>query len=198
MTGRRRSFGDQRGFTIIELLVVVGIVVVILGLTSGLMSDTTFVFSRETATAGIINDLAAAKNVLLDDLSIAGYLKTPATTFVNVTTAGSSDAVDFEGDVDSDLSPNRICYRVSGGALQRQATTAGTACAANGWETLVTNVTAFDLSFTDATRTTVLTPAQVIAGNAKYARVTITMNTGQTLKGPAIVKSIFGEVALRN
>ncbi len=89
------------GFTLIELLVVMVIIIVVFATATRLMMASTAVFTRESANVKIGQDLAAAKNIFLDDLSIAGYLATPSTTFESVTTGSNSDAVTFRGDIDS-------------------------------------------------------------------------------------------------
>lgn len=195
-----------RGFTLIELVVVTFLIVVVFATATRLMMTSTLAFARETATVKIQQDLAAAKNVILDDMSIAGYKATPSTTFESVTTQTTSDAVTFRGDIDSSggAFPDRICYQLSGGALQRKVELGGgsapPACGSTGFETLVDNVTAFTLTFLNASRATI--PSSSVSGildgsaNPRYVDLLITIN--RTVRSAAISKTINGEVALRN
>ena len=189
----------------IELLVVLVIFTVVCATATRLMMASTVVFTRESANLRIAQDLAAAKNIFLDDMSIAGYLATPSTTFESVTTGTNSDAVTFLGDIDSSGGlPDRICYRLSGSSLQRQVVLGGAsapgACGNGSYETLVDNVTRFSVTFLDTTRAAISSAnvANILNGtaNERYVQLTLTINS-QT-NGITAPKTIQGEVALRN
>lgn len=198
--------GADGGFTLTELLVVTVILAGVIATTTKLMMASTLAFARENATVKVQQDLAAAKNIFLDDLSIAGYKATPATTFESVTTQSAADAVTFRGDVDSSggAHADRICYRLSGGALERKVVLGGAsspaACGTSGFETLVDGVSVFTLTFKNGSRATI--PSSNTSGildgsaNARYVQLLLTID--QTVGGATISKTINGEVALRN
>ena len=149
MASRIRSRTRASGFTIVELLVVVLILASVIGVSASLFSAATKVFARETSSASVNEGLAIAKNLILDDLSSAGYpgaafntgSTTPITaispTFIptTVTTGTTADSVTFEGAVDSTETVYRICYQLSGAPpadLLRKVTAAGTSCGTTG------------------------------------------------------------------
>jgi prepilin-type N-terminal cleavage/methylation domain-containing protein len=194
-----------RGFTLVELLAVIAISVVVFATSTRLMMASTRVFARETANVRIAQDLAAAKNIFLDDMSIAGYAGNGAklaanAVFVSVTTQTASDAVTFEGDVNSDGATERMCYQISGGSLVRKVVATGTACGTTGFETLVDNVNTFTLTFLDSTRTVIpsANAGNIVNGTAipHYVRLNLTLNPDTP--GITAAKTIQGEVALRN
>jgi prepilin-type N-terminal cleavage/methylation domain-containing protein len=194
------------GFTLIELLAVLIVIGVVFATATRLMMASTVHYARENTTVRVAQDLAAAKNIFDDDMSIAGYTATPSTTFESVTTQTSSDAVTFLGDVDSSGGsfPDRICYQLSGGRLQRKVVLGGAsapaACGTTGFETLVDDVSVFTLTFLDTTRTTI--PASNVAGildgtaNPRYVDLQLTIN--RSVGAATISKTVSGEVALRN
>jgi prepilin-type N-terminal cleavage/methylation domain-containing protein len=193
------------GFTLVELLAVIAISVVVFATSTRLMMASARVFTRETANVRLAQDLAAAKNIFLDDMSIAGYAGNGAklaanAVFVSVTTQTTSDAVTFEGDVNSDGATERMCYQISGGNLVRKVVATGTACGTTGFETLVDNVNAFTLTFLDATRALIpgASAGSIVSGAIvpRYVRLTLTLNPGTA--GITAAKTIQGEVALRN
>jgi prepilin-type N-terminal cleavage/methylation domain-containing protein len=194
------------GFTLIELLVVTIIIGAVFATATRLMMVSTLTYARESATVKIQQDLAAAKNVFLDDMSIAGYTATPSTTFESVTTQTSSDAVTFRGDVDSSggAFADRICYQLSGGALQRKVELGGAsapaACGSTGFETLVDNVGVFTLTFLDGTRATIPSSSVsgILDGSANPRYIDLLMTISRTVGSATISKTINGEVALRN
>jgi prepilin-type N-terminal cleavage/methylation domain-containing protein len=192
------------GFTLVELLVVTTITVTIFAAATKFIMSSTYVSARETSAVKVAEDLAAAGNIFLDDMSIAGYAGNGAklatnATFIAVTTQTASDAVTFEGDIDSNGTTDRICYRVSGGSLQRKIVGTGVACGTTGFETLVDNVNTFTITFLDNSRAVI--PSGSASGildgtaNPRYVQITLSLNpTLPTL--PA--KTMKGEVALRN
>jgi prepilin-type N-terminal cleavage/methylation domain-containing protein len=194
------------GFTLIELLAALIVMGVVFATATRLMMASTLHYARENTTVRVEADLAAAKNIFDDDMSIAGYTATPSTTFESVTTQTSSDAVTFLGDVDSSGGsfPDRICYQLSGGSLQRKVVLGGAsapaACGTGGFEMLVDDVSGFTLTFLDATRTII--PASNVAGildgtaNARYVDLQLTIN--RSVGSVTISKTVTGEVALRN
>ncbi len=202
---RTLPHGD-RGFTLIELLVVMIIIAAVLATATRLMMASTLAFARENATVQVQQDLAAAKNVFLDDMSIAGYTASPSTTFESVTTGTSSDTVTFRGDVDSSggAFPDRICYRLSGGALQRKVVLGGAsapaACGTSGFETVIGNVGVFTLTFLDPSRATIPSSnvSGILDGTANVRYVDLLLTTNRTVGSAMISKTINGEVALRN
>jgi prepilin-type N-terminal cleavage/methylation domain-containing protein len=202
----QRRFRKAGGFTLIELLVATALLTGVVATATKLMMASTLSFARENATVKVQQDLAAAKNILLDDLSIAGYTATPSTTFESVTTQSAADAVTFRGDVDSSggSHPDRICYRLTGGALQRKVVLGGAAapaaCGSTGFETLIDDVSAFTLTFLDGSRTKIppSSVSEIIDGSADPRYVQLLMTIHQTVRGATISKTIHGEVALRN
>jgi prepilin-type N-terminal cleavage/methylation domain-containing protein len=194
------------GFTLIELLAALIVIGVVFATATQLMMASTLHYARENTTVRVEQDLAAAKNIFDDDMSIAGYTATPSTTFESVTTQTSSDAVTFLGDVDSSGGsfPDRICYQLSGGSLQRKVVLGGAsapaACGTTGFETLVDDVSVFTLTFLDTTRTII--PASNVAGildgsaNSRYVGLQLTIN--RSVGSATISKTVTGAVALRN
>jgi prepilin-type N-terminal cleavage/methylation domain-containing protein len=187
------------GLTLVELLVVIVILSVVLAMTATLMFSATRTFARERAIVDKQADLAAANHVFVDDMSIAGYLTTATNTFPGLTT-GTLSTVTFEGDIDSDGTVDRLCYQVASGVLQRKRIASGADCSSTGtWENLIGDVTAFTLTFLNASRAS-LTDAQVVAatspGPARYVDVLLTVQA--SYGAGTITKSITEEVALRN
>jgi prepilin-type N-terminal cleavage/methylation domain-containing protein len=194
------------GFTLVELLAVTFIMGAVLATATRIMMASTRNYARESTTVQVEQDLAAARNVFDDDMSIAGYAATPSTTFESVTTQTSADSVTFRGDIDSSGGSfaDRICYQLSGGSLQRKVVLGGAsapaACGTTGFETLVDDVSLFTLRFLDASRTVI--PAGNVAGildgtaNPRYVALQLTIN--RSVGSGAIAKTVAGEVALRN
>ena len=85
---------EPSGFTLPELLVTMAVFTIIMGIAGGLFANGARVFSREASAVAHQNDLAAAKNILLDDLSIAGFGVTPAGTNPIVAIDTSTDDTD--------------------------------------------------------------------------------------------------------
>jgi Tfp pilus assembly protein PilW len=202
------------GFTLIEFLVVTLLLSSVVGVSVALVSATTKVAARETASASVNEGLALGKHLILDDLSNAGYpgtvfntgSTTPITalspTFIaaTVTTGTTADTVAFEGDVDpSIVGVERVCYQLSGAppaALLRKVTSVGTPCGTTGFESLLTNIQAFTLIFLNSSRTA-LTASQVTASNAtRYVDLKITQQV--SAGAGSVSKTIYGEVAIRN
>lgn len=194
------------GFTLIELLVVTLIIGAVFATATRLMMTSTLTYARENLTVQVAQDLASAKNVFDDDMSIAGYTATPSTTFESVTTQTTADAVTFRGDIDSGGGsfPDRICYQMSGASLQRKVVPGGAsapaACGTTGFETLVDNVSVFTLSFLDGTRAIIPSSnvAGILDGSANPRYVDLLMTINRTVGSATISKTIDGEVALRN
>ena len=78
MTSPRSS---ASGFSLVEVLAVTAILGVVLAMTTTVMSLSSQTFAREKTVVSVQQDIAAAKTIFLDDIAIAGYLKTPTTTF---------------------------------------------------------------------------------------------------------------------
>lgn len=207
---RRRAWAS--GYTLVETLVVTGILATIVALTAGFIAAGTRVFSRETRAVELQGDLAGSVGVLLDDLSIAGYgVASTSNPFVDVVVTGGLDSVEFQGDVDSDGAADRICYSVSSGALVRSVQPAASACGANTPQTLASNVQSFNLTFlgqTAANGTTRATLAETEIETAGkrcasappsgpcYVQVQLTAQA--SAKGGNVTKTITGESAVRN
>lgn len=199
------------GFTLIELLVVVLLIGVVLATAIRVMMTSTHVFSRETMNVSVQQNLAAVKNIVLDDLSVAGYgvvpVPTPpaASAFETVTTQSSADAVTFRADINSDgqAFADRICYQVSGTDLQRKVVLAAggaapAACGGSGFETLASDVSTFTLTFLNASRAVITAgnASQITGGQARYLDLLLTINP--TVGDVTVSRTIHGEVALRN
>lgn len=188
----------ENGFGLIELLVVMLILGIVTAMTSSLFAQGTRTFSRETTAVDLHSDVAAAKNIFLDDVSVAGFRPDGAPADPNfgaVTAAGTTlDGIEILADIDSDGDTDRICYRVTGATLERHVQDAAGACPANDWTTLAENVTRFNATFLDADHATVLDDAS--APGAFYVQVEITLGT--QAKGGPVTRTIFGEVAIRN
>ena len=196
---------STHGFTLVELLAVVLISVIVFATATRLMMASTRAFTRETANVRIAQDLAAAKNIFLDDMSIAGYAGNGAklaanAVFASVTTQTTSDAVTFEGDVNSDGVTERMCYEVSGGSLVRKVVATGAACGTTGFETLVDNVNTFTLTFLDANRAVIpsASAGNIVNGTTIPHYVRLNLTLGPASAGITASKTIQGEVALRN
>ena len=181
------------------------IITVVFAAATRLMMASTVVFTRESANVKMGQDLAAAKNMFLDDMSIAGYTATTSTTFESVTTGSNSDAVTFLGDIDSSGGfADRICYRLSGGSLQRQVVLGGgsapAACSNGDYQTLVDKVSRFSVTFLDNTRAVIPSAnvANIVNGSANERYVQLTLTIDPQTSGITAAKTIQGEVALRN
>jgi prepilin-type N-terminal cleavage/methylation domain-containing protein len=192
----------EDGFTLIELLCAITILGVVLGLTASLFAATTRVFARETLAVELQGDLAGAKNVLLEDLSIAGYspnpgslVDDPSDIFTSVTIDGNADAVAFLGDIDSDGATEVICYRRSGAFLERVIQDPGTASNWTNAARLADDVESFDLTFLRADRSLITDPASIEGGEARVVRVELALGA---VRGTKISRTIVGEVAIRN
>ena len=212
---------QQSGVTLIENLVTTLVLMVVLALASSLFAFGTRVFSRETTSVALQADLAGAKNMLLDDLSIAGYRPTellangpyppsgsttvlPTSDIIDVVNPGGSasltvfDDLDFLGDVDSNEDTDRVCYRLASGELRRRVVDDPTlACSSGTEELLLSNVAALNVQILDATRA-VLTKAQVEAGSPapRFAQVTVAVQNN--VKGGSVWREARGETAIRN
>jgi type II secretory pathway pseudopilin PulG len=206
----------ERGFSIVESLVVTLLVAGVLALGSSLFAGATRTFSRETTRVFLQQDVTAAVNMVLDDLSVAGhrpddllasaagaYAVLPTSEiFESVDLAGTTDTVSFRADVDSDGTTERLCYRVHSGMLTRSVTDVGTSCASiwadpsdDEEEVLLEQVESFDLTFLAEDRT-VLAEADVEASGARSVRVDVV--TRLAAKGGDIERSNRGETAIRN
>lgn len=188
---------SSAGYTLIELLVAALILVAVTGLATSLFSHTRRAFSRETLAARTENDLVATKNIFLDDVSVAGYLRTPTTTFIEVDTAAS--ILTFEADMDSDTDVDRVCYQLDSGNVGRKMLAAGTACGTEDYEVLIRDVTAFTMTFRNAAGT-ILMDAEVVAGAAPgpARHVDLVVTASPAVGSVSLTKSVHGQVTLRN
>lgn len=205
-----------RGLSLVESLVVTLLLAGVLALGSSLFAGSTRTFSRETTRVFLQQDLAGAVNMVLDDLSIAGHrpddlLASPAGAYATlppsevfevVDVSGATDTVSFRGDVDSDGTTERVCYRVHTGELTRAVTDVGTSCAAiwadasdDEEEVLLEQVQSFELTFLAGDRS-VLAEDDVEAAGARFARVHVV--TRLAAKGGDVERSNRGETAIRN
>lgn len=209
----------SRGFMLVESLVGMFVFAVVLALSTSLFAFGTRVFSRETSGATLQQDLIGAKNLLLDDLSIAGYrpddlvasaagaftVLDSADVFDEVALGSSLDSLDFRGDVDSDGSTNRICYRVLGGSLRRALKSDDSTLCSTVWsdpsddeeEVLLTGVQTFDLAFLDSSRAMVA-EADVEDGGPRSRYVQVTLTVQGNVKGGSVSRTARGETAIRN
>ena len=112
----------HEGVSLIEFLVAVVILSIVSATLFTLFAAGTQSFSYGTKTADLQTGEAGALNVVLDDLSVAGYLRTgPSFAFTSVTLAAgtTSASITFEGDVNSDGNLDQLTYYVAGGELRR-------------------------------------------------------------------------------
>jgi len=197
------------GVSLVELLVVVIILSIVSATLFTIFAAGTQNFSYGTKTANLQTDLAGALNVVLDDLSVAGYLRTgPSLAFTSVTLAAgtTSASITFEGDVNSDGFVDQLTYDVAADVLRRTidlGTASGTFTSGGAPSTtpLMTNLTStspdpagFQISFFNAARTVITSQFQ----NARYAQVTLTVRDTSVKGGTSLVKSLVGETTLRN
>jgi type II secretory pathway component PulJ len=87
----------QRGTTLLETLVVTAIFAMLSGALFGLFASTARNFSYNTKTVGLQMDLAGALNVLLDDVSLAGFTGYTATQY---DPSGTAQATNPDGTTD--------------------------------------------------------------------------------------------------
>jgi prepilin-type N-terminal cleavage/methylation domain-containing protein len=206
MTGRRLA---QAGVSLIELLIVLIVLSMVSATLFTLFAAGTQNFSYGTKTADLQTGQASALNVLLDDLSVAGYLRlSPNLAFTSVTLAAgtASASVTFEGDVNSDGNLDQLTYDVASGVLRRTidfGTTSGTFTSGGSPSTtqLMTNLTTtspdpagFQIVFFNASRTAITSNFQ----NARYAQVTLTVRDTTVKSATSLVKTLVGETTLRN
>jgi len=199
----------HEGVSLIEFLVAVVILSIVSATLFTLFAAGTQSFSYGTKTADLQTGEAGALNVVLDDLSVAGYLRTgPSFAFTSVTLAAgtTSASITFEGDVNSDGNLDRLTYDVASGVLRRTidlGTASGTFTSSGTPSTtpLMTNLTStspdpagFQIVFLDATRTAITTNFQ----NARYAQVTLTVRDTTVKSRTSLARSLVGETTLRN
>jgi len=204
----KRRLGHA-GVSLIELLVVLVILSIVSATLFTLFAAGTQTFSYGTKTADLQTGEAGALNVLLDDLSVAGYLRTgPSLAFTSVTLAAgvTSASITFEGDVNSDGNLDRLTYYVAGGELRRMidlGTASGTFTSGGTPSTtpLMTNLTTtspdpagFQIVFLNASRTAITSNFQ----NARYAQVTLTVRDTTVKSATSLLRSLVGETTLRN
>ena len=199
------------GVSLIELLVTLVILSIVSATLFTMFAAGTQSFSYGTKAANLQTGLAGALNVVLDDLSVAGYLRGgtgPTFAFTSVTLAAgtTSAAVTFEGDVNSDGFVDRLTYDVASGVFRRTidfGTALGTFTSGGAPSTtpLMTNLTAtspdpagFQVTFLNAARTAITSNLQ----NARYAQVTLTVRDTTVKSGTSLARSLVGETTLRN
>lgn len=215
---------DSSGFSLPELLVTIVVFGVVLVITGSLFGTGIRVFSRETTAVTQQNDLAAAKSILLDDLSIAGFQVAGGTNpFLAVNTAGALDSIEFLGDSNSDFEDatpgviEKICYDVSGGVLRRSEQPSTGACGSgpNGWQALASDVIEFNLFLFNSVRAPITDANAMLAGlqcwptppaTAKrpdserqrhLLRVRLT-SRDLNVRQQVVQKQLTGEAAIRN
>jgi prepilin-type N-terminal cleavage/methylation domain-containing protein len=205
----KKTLLRHAGVSLIELLVVVVILSIVSATLFTIFAAGTQNFSYGTKTASLQTDLAGALNVVLDDLSVAGYLRTNSTgAFTSVTLAAgtTSASITFEGDVNSDGFVDQLTYDVASGMLRRTidlgtASGAFTSGGSPSTTPLMINLTStspdpagFQVTFLDTTRTAITSNFQ----NARYAQVTLTVRDTTVKSGTSLSKSLVGETTLRN
>jgi prepilin-type N-terminal cleavage/methylation domain-containing protein len=205
----KKTLLRHAGVSLIELLVVMVILSIVSAALFTIFAAGTQSFSYGTKTANLQTGLAGALNVVLDDLSVAGYLRTgPTFAFTSVTLAAgtTSASVTFEGDVNSDGFVDQVTYDVASGVLRRTmdlGTASGTFTSGGAPSTtpLMANLTStspdpagFQLTFLDATRTVITSNLQ----NARYAQVTLTVRDTTVKSATSLARSLVGETTLRN
>jgi Tfp pilus assembly protein PilW len=206
MSSRRLGYA---GVSLIELLVVVVILSMVTATLFTLFAAGTQSFSYGTKTTDLQTGEAGALNVMLDDLSVAGYLRTgPSLAFTSVTLAAgtTSASITFEGDVNSDGLVDQLTYDVASGVLRRTmdlGTASGTFASGGAPSTtpLMTNLTStspdpagFQIVFLNSARTAITSNFQ----NARYAQVTLTVRDTTVKSRTPLVRSLVGETTLRN
>ena len=195
-----------------------------MGIAGVLFASGVKVFTREVTAVTQQNDLAAAKSVLLDDLSIAGYGVGPTTNPIAVadSTTDNTDSIEILGDTDSTFEEDgiieRICYDVSGGDLRRSLQPSGSACGSGpgGWQVLASDVIEFNLAFFNSARTPSTSDTDVTTAGLQcwppppvvgvvptpvpnttcYIRVTLTAR--ETIRQQVVQRRLTGEAAIRN
>ncbi len=205
----KKTLLRHAGVSLIELLVVMVILSIVSAALFTIFAAGTQSFSYGTKTANLQTGLAGALNVALDDLSVAGYLRTgPTFAFTSVTLAAgtTSASVTFEGDVNSDGFVDQVTYDVASGVLRRTidlGTASGTFTSGGAPSTtpLMANLTStspdpagFQVTFLDATRTVITSNLQ----NARYAQVTLTVRDTTVKSATSLARSLVGETTLRN
>jgi prepilin-type N-terminal cleavage/methylation domain-containing protein len=205
--GRVRLGGA--GVSLIELLVVLVVLSIVSATLFTLFAAGTQSFSYGTKTVDLQTGEAGALHVVLDDLSVAGYLRSgPSFAFTSVTLAAgpTSASITFQGDVNSDGNLDQVTYDVASGVLRRTidfGTASGTFTSSGAPSTtpLLTNLTSsspdpagFQIVFLDVTRTAITSNFQ----NARYAQVTLTVRDTTVKSAASLVRSLAGETALRN
>jgi prepilin-type N-terminal cleavage/methylation domain-containing protein len=192
----------DRGISLIEILVSVAIGTIVVAITSALFAAGTRSYSREMNGIIAQEDVSAAKNVLLDDLSNVG-LGFVGNPFVTVTTGTNLDLLEFE--TVTGAGARRLCYRVSGGVLERFDQASGTAACGNGTPgALATNVVRFNVQLRDESRA-LINDANAVSAGARCgtANGTCFVNLleiaiARAAKGATIERVVSAAAAIRN
>ena len=89
-----RHLNQQSGFSLLELIIAMGITVTIMGLSSSLLAGAFHVRSREDRKSDAIADVQRALNIMTREISNAGMKLPSGLTFLssNGVVAGDSDS----------------------------------------------------------------------------------------------------------
>ena len=178
MTGAvRRTLGDDRGFTLVELLIVMVLAAFVLGATLASLQVGTRSSEIALGRTEAQSNGRVALERMIADIRSAGY--DPRAAGFDVVEAQSASSVILRSDLDASgtLDPpagvcdagaaaERVRYRLSGGLLLRSTDPANAACEA----ALVGGVTALTLTYMRGDGTAAATAAEV-----RSIRVSITL-----------------------
>jgi prepilin-type N-terminal cleavage/methylation domain-containing protein len=119
MTRRLRSLGDERGFTVIEMMATMAVMGIVIAAFGQMLTMSSKVSSRVEEQATLQNDVRAAVDRLTTDLR-------QATNANGTSPVESVSGTTVTFDSPDRMTPfhlRRISYRLAGGRLERSSTT---------------------------------------------------------------------------
>lgn len=192
-------FSNQRGFTLIEMLVVIAVLAVVGVAVSGMIAyiykTNTFLFQQSSATDNARRGIEYA----LENIREASYGADGAYPIANAATS----TVTFYADVDNDGTVEKIRYYLSNGTLYRGVTNpAGSPPSYTGQTEAATIVASYVqngtstpiFNYYDDTGAQLATPADV----SKVASVSVVIGVDVDVRRAPVTFTLIGSATIRN